>query len=61
MESVRWMTQFAEALARDGLKPMKKMNGKVRLTIKFCLVAAQSTSLISGIVGANEVFIISFS
>ena len=28
---VRWMTRFAEALAADGLKAMKRMSGKVNM------------------------------
>ena len=28
---VRWMTRFAEALAQEGLRPMKRLPGKVGL------------------------------
>ena len=28
---VRWMTRFAEALAQEGLKPMKRLSGKVSI------------------------------
>ena len=32
---VRWMTRFAEALAQEGLKPMKRLTGKVSFRIEF--------------------------
>lgn len=36
---VRWMTRFAEALAQEGLKPMKRLPGKVN--VETCLASSE--------------------
>ena len=42
---VRWMTRFAEALAADGLKAMKRMSGKVNMET-LSITGADSVDLV---------------